>query len=131
MPDHGLTAIHGVRGLEDLTKTSGAVDPDTLFVVSLPCPHFSTAMAEVPAAATMCQACVDAGDTWVHLRQCLVCGNTACCDNSQNRHATGHANSTGHAIIQSAQPGEKWAWCYPDNAFFIPAEGGGWELFED
>jgi hypothetical protein len=98
---------------------------------TLPCPHFSTVLAEVPPAATVCQACVDLGDTWVHLRQCLVCGNTACCDNSANRHATGHANSTGHAIIQSAQPGEKWAWCYPDNAFFIPAEGGGWELFED
>lgn len=88
-------------------------------------------MADLPGAATVCQACVDAGDTWVHLRQCLVCGNTACCDNSANRHATGHANSTGHALIRSAQPGEIWAWCYPDNAFFIPGEGGGWELFED
>jgi len=88
-------------------------------------------MAELPAAGIVCQACVDSGDTWVHLRECLVCGNTACCDNSPNRHATGHANSTGHALIQSAQPGEKWAWCYPDNAFFIPAEDGGWELFED
>ena len=39
--------------------------------------------------------------------------------------------AAGHALIQSAQPGEKWAWCYPDNAFFIPGEGGGWELFED
>ena len=103
----------------------------TLRDVSLPCPHFSTAIAELPAAGTVCQACVDSGDTWVHLRQCLVCGNTACCDNSPNRHATGHSNASGHALIQSAQPGEKWAWCYPDNAFFIPADDGGWEMFED
>src|SRR6185503_1908003 len=117
----------GRRRLSDAGRAQRPVSGDVglarsgyAVVVSLPCPHFSTVMAEVPEAATVCQACVDAGDTWVHLRQCLVCGNTACCDNSQNRHATGHANSTGHAIIQSAQPGEKWAWCYPDNAFFIP-----------
>ncbi|HXG25841.1 MAG TPA: UBP-type zinc finger domain-containing protein [Candidatus Binatia bacterium] len=88
-------------------------------------------MADVPAASTECGDCVAMGASWVHLRQCLVCGKTGCCDNSVNRHATGHSRETGHALIQSAQPGEKWAWCYPDNAFFIPGEDGGWALFED
>jgi hypothetical protein len=99
--------------------------------VSLPCPHFSTANADLPPPATECAECVQVGSTWVHLRQCLVCGQTACCDNSQNKHATAHASAMSHALIQSAQPGEKWAWCYPDSAFFIPSEEGGWALFED
>ena len=99
--------------------------------MSLPCPHFATAMADLPPAGNDCPSCVEMGSQWVHLRQCLVCGRTGCCDNSPNRHATTHANETGHALIQSAQPGEKWAWCYPDNAFFIPGEDGGWALFEE
>lgn len=99
--------------------------------MSLPCPHFATAMVDLPAPATECSTCVAIGSTWVHLRQCLVCGLTACCDNSPNRHMTAHSESTGHALIRSAQPGEIWAWCYPEEAFFVPGEDGGWELYEE
>jgi hypothetical protein len=88
-------------------------------------------MPDLPDVGTSCAECAAIGAQWVHLRQCLVCGNTACCDNSPNRHATHHANTTGHALIRSAQPGEAWAWCYPEEAFFIPGENGGWELFEE
>src|SRR5918997_1598973 len=48
----------------------------------------------------------------IHLRVCLVCGHVGCCDNSKNRHATGHFHTTGHPIIQSFEPGEDWLWCY-------------------
>ena len=99
--------------------------------MSLPCPHFATAMADLPPYLDVCPTCVEMGSEWVHLRQCLVCGKTGCCDNSPNRHATAHANETGHALIRSAQPGEIWAWCYPDSAFFVPGDDGGWELFEE
>ena len=99
--------------------------------VALPCAHFASAMADLPAAESVCPTCVEMGSSWVHLRQCLVCGRTGCCDNSPNRHATAHAHETGHALIRSAQPGEQWAWCYPDEAFFVPGESGGWELFEE
>jgi hypothetical protein len=50
--------------------------------------------------------------TVVHLRTCLACGHVGCCDSSAPRHATAHANSTGHPVIQSAEPGESWRWCY-------------------
>jgi hypothetical protein len=50
----------------------------------------------------------------VHLRTCLACGHVGCCDSSAPQHATAHATSTGHPVIQSAQPGETWRWCYPD-----------------
>jgi uncharacterized UBP type Zn finger protein len=65
----------------------------------------------------VCPECVALGDTWVHLRICQQCGHVGCCDDSQNKHATKHFRATQHPVITSAQPGERWAWCYPDEAF--------------
>ena len=48
---------------------------------------------------------------------CQECGTTLCCDDSPNRHATKHARATGHPVIASAEPGERWLYCYPDDAF--------------
>jgi hypothetical protein len=64
-----------------------------------------------------CGECVKIGGEWVHLRTCQECGRTHCCDNSPNRHATRHAQQSGHPVIASAEPGERWLFCYPDNAF--------------
>jgi ubiquitin-hydrolase Zn-finger-containing protein len=63
-----------------------------------------------------CDECVKIGDDWVHLRMCQTCGGTHCCDSSPNRHATRHAQVSGHPVIASAEPGERWLFCYPDNA---------------
>jgi hypothetical protein len=64
-----------------------------------------------------CEDCVKTGASWVHLRTCQECGETHCCDSSPNRHATKHARATGHAVIASAEQGERWLYCYPDDAF--------------
>jgi hypothetical protein len=64
-----------------------------------------------------CEECVKIGSDWVHLRTCQECGVTLCCDNSPNRHATRHATITGHPVIASAEAGERWLFCYPDNEF--------------
>jgi Zn-finger in ubiquitin-hydrolases and other protein len=48
----------------------------------------------------------------VHLRLCLTCGHVGCCDSSAPRHATVHAANSGHPVMQSAEPGEPWRWCY-------------------
>jgi hypothetical protein len=45
---------------------------------------------------------------------CMTCGGVRCCDDSPHQHATAHYRTTAHPIIRSYQPGEKWAWCYPD-----------------
>jgi hypothetical protein len=60
-----------------------------------------------------CEDCVKIGSAWVHLRTCQKCGGTRCCDNSPNRHATKHAKATDHPVIASAEPGERWLYCYP------------------
>lgn len=62
--------------------------------------------------ATYCRACVEAGTSWVSLRRCLECGNVGCCDSSQLQHATEHFHDTQHPVMQSAEPGEDWRWCY-------------------
>jgi uncharacterized UBP type Zn finger protein len=80
------------------------------------CSHFNL-ITELLPSNTVCEECVKTGDQWVHLRTCQSCGQTLCCDNSPNKHATGHANATGHPIISSAEPGERWLYCYPDDEF--------------
>lgn len=65
-------------------------------------------------AERVCEDCVKLGDTWVHLRQCLICGNVGCCDSSKNQHATKHFHQTQHPLMRSIEPGEAWVWCYVD-----------------
>ena len=64
----------------------------------------------------VCEQCIKTGDSWVHLRTCQTCGATLCCDSSPNRHATRHAQESGHPVVASAEPGERWLYCYPDEA---------------
>jgi hypothetical protein len=64
-----------------------------------------------------CEECVKIGDSWVHLRTCQTCGVTLCCDSSPNRHASKHARAVSHPVIASAQPGERWLYCFVDEAF--------------
>jgi hypothetical protein len=65
----------------------------------------------------VCEECIKTGGTWVHLRTCQECGSTYCCDSSLNRHATKHARAAGHAVIASAEPGERWLYCYLDDRY--------------
>jgi hypothetical protein len=81
------------------------------------CPHID-AITEVKLPEVLeCAECVKIGASWVHLRTCQTCGATLCCDSSPNQHATKHAHASGHAVIASAQPGERWLYCYPDDSF--------------
>jgi len=60
----------------------------------------------------VCTRCLEEGVRWVALRRCLECGNVACCDSSPLRHATAHFHESAHRVMQSAEPGEDWRWCY-------------------
>jgi hypothetical protein len=62
----------------------------------------------------VCEECVKHGGRWVHLRTCQECGVTLCCDSSPAQHASKHAYETGHPVVISAEPGERWLWCYVD-----------------
>jgi Zn-finger in ubiquitin-hydrolases and other protein len=81
------------------------------------CPHLDAIESVKPPKRRECEECVRIGASWVHLRTCQTCGKTLCCDSSPHRHATGHARSSGHPVVASAEPGERWLYCYPDDAF--------------
>jgi hypothetical protein len=81
------------------------------------CDHISAVTIIKQPVRRECEECVKIGGRWVHLRTCQQCGTTRCCDNSPNRHATAHAKESGHPVIASAESGERWLYCYPDEAF--------------
>jgi hypothetical protein len=81
------------------------------------CSHIGAIVNVTHAKRRECEACVKMHAQWVHLRTCQTCGTTLCCDSSPNRHASAHAHSSGHPVIASAEPGERWLYCYPDEAF--------------
>ncbi|WP_216902392.1 Na+/H+ antiporter [Nocardia alni] len=83
--------------------------------VTSACDHLRKAphvrLTELPE---VCAECLAEGLFWVHLRMCLTCGNVACCDSSVGTHASRHYDRTGHPVMRSVEPGEKWRWCYVD-----------------
>ena len=81
------------------------------------CDHLRAITTVKHPKRKVCEECVEIGARWVHLRTCQTCEVTLCCDDSPNRHATKHAHASGHPVIASAEPGDRWLYCYPDDAF--------------
>ena len=81
------------------------------------CAHLQQIKDVKKAAKQECVDCVRMGSEWVHLRTCQTCGETRCCDSSPNRHASKHARVSSHPVVASAEPGERWLYCFPDDAF--------------
>ncbi len=86
-------------------------------MTSKTCTHLSKIKTVRHPQRRECEECVKTGDRWVHLRVCQECGTTRCCDSSPNQHASKHARASGHPVIASGEPGEKWLYCFPDDAF--------------
>ena len=67
--------------------------------MSSACPHVAAVTAvKHPSHGRVCEACVKMGAQWVHLRTCQTCG-------------------VKHPVIASAEPGERWLYCYVDDTF--------------
>jgi hypothetical protein len=79
------------------------------------CGHLAAIRTVKQPKSRVCEECVKSGDRWLHLRTCQSCGVTLCCDSSPNRHATAHARVSEHPVIASAEVGEQWLYCYPDD----------------
>ena len=78
------------------------------------CEHVKDIVKGVKRSGAGCVECLKLGTTWVHLRECLVCGHVGCCDSSIGKHATKHFHHTKHPVMKSVEPGEAWGWCYVD-----------------
>ncbi|MEV6704887.1 UBP-type zinc finger domain-containing protein [Micromonospora wenchangensis] len=84
---------------EPLTATTVGINPAT------------------PPSGPGCVECESSGGWWFHLRRCAACGHVGCCDSSPGQHATAHATTEGHPVVQSFEPGEDWFWDYPADRF--------------
>ena len=71
----------------------------------------------IPPSGTGCVECLAAGGWWFHLRRCARCGHVGCCDSSPSQHASKHAHTSQHPIVQSFEPGEDWFWDYSTNEY--------------
>ena len=78
------------------------------------CTHLDQ-IRNVTPSADGCEEYLKMGDTWVHLRECLICGHLGCCDSSKNKHVTKHFRATKHPIVRSFEPGENWRYCCVDD----------------
>jgi hypothetical protein len=96
-----------------MSKRTPASEPVT---IDEGCDHLHALSKVIHPARLECEDCVKIGARWVHLRTCQTCGGTRCCDSSPNRHASKHARATRHAVVASAEPGERWVYCYFDDA---------------
>jgi len=67
------------------------------------CKHLKEITKVKKAKAYVCEECIQ------------TCGATLCCDSSPNQHMTEHFNVVGHPVASSAEPGEKWLYCYADD----------------
>ena len=81
------------------------------------CPHIEAITDVKHATRRVCDECIKSGARWMHLRTCQTCGSTLCCDDSPNRHARAHATASHHPVIASAEPGERWLYCFTDDAY--------------
>jgi hypothetical protein len=81
------------------------------------CTHLGETKGVKRTKTHECEECVKTDSAWLHLRTCQTCGVTLCCDSSPNRHASGHSHETGHPVISSGEPGERWLYCFPDERF--------------
>jgi monovalent cation/hydrogen antiporter len=96
-----------VQGRDDL-RTAAVVRRRT----GETCDHLRSTPAIETVPEPACGDCLREGTYWVALRQCLACGNVGCCDSSPRRHATAHFRDSLHPVMESAEPGEDWRWCY-------------------
>jgi len=81
------------------------------------CKHIEQINPDIHPSGKGCKECLETGQHWVHLRECLVCGHVGCCDSSPGRHATAHYHTTHHPVMQSFERGEDWRWCYVDEDY--------------
>lgn len=69
-------------------------------------------------SGTGCVECLATDGWWFHLRRCAKCGHIGCCDASPSQHASAHAQSAGHPLVQSFEPGEDWFWDYATEEYY-------------
>ena len=113
-----VSELLGTLDVEESLLAFGTREREAIVSAAAPaeheqqCPELRRYPPSGDGPGTGCAQCAQTGEVPVALRRCLVCGNVACCDSSPGRHAAAHVRRTGHPVVESAEPGENWRWCY-------------------
>ena len=83
-------------------------------MTSRACAHLTAIKTVKQPKRHECEECVKTGDRWVHLRICQNAAPPCAATTHRTRHASEHARASGHPVIASAEAGERWLYCYPD-----------------
>jgi CPA1 family monovalent cation:H+ antiporter len=118
VPSEVVADVLAMLDVEESMLDVASEEREAIRLVSSPrragevCDDLTAYPAVETAAEPVCQQCLDEGYRWVSLRQCLECGLVGCCDSSPGRHATAHFRDEQHPVMESAEPGEDWRWCF-------------------
>ncbi len=120
LPSEVVRQVLGMLDVEESMLDIGVaageeVRSSSLTLLGTECVDLSAHPAVETVADASCARCVADGLRWVSLRQCLICDHIGCCDSSVGKHATAHFHHTQHPVMQSAEPRERWRWCYLHN----------------
>nr|WP_246482823.1 Na+/H+ antiporter [Brachybacterium halotolerans] len=122
VPSHVVREVLGMLDFEESLLDSGTEAREDIVATGSGEGGWCEDLRRYPAVGTpaperaFCRRCREEGTTTVALRQCLECGEVGCCDSSPGQHATAHFHDTSHPVMQSAEPGETWRWCYVHQA---------------
>ena len=116
VPSQVVREVLGMLDLEESMLDSGSEAREAIVATGTGEGGYCEELAQCPSVAIaedpVCRRCEAEGTHPVALRQCLECGEIGCCDSSPGQHATDHFHRTGHPVMQSAEQGESWRWCY-------------------
>ena len=76
------------------------------------CEHISHITSLKEPKDYLCEEWIKTGGEWMHLRTCQTSGVTLCCDSSPDMHMSKYYHHTNHPVVISAEPAERWMWCY-------------------
>jgi CPA1 family monovalent cation:H+ antiporter len=121
VPSEVVSQVLGMLDIEESMLDAGSEaresvrDGTLAFTAGRTCDDLATFAAVETVDDPACATCLAEGTRWVSLRQCLQCGNVGCCDSSVGKHASAHFHETLHPVVESAEPGESWRWCFVHN----------------
>ncbi len=117
VPAEVIRQVLGMLDIEESMLDAGAhvgeeIRSSTVTLAGTECEDLEAHPVVETTADAQCETCLAEDLRWVALRQCLTCGHVGCCDSSVGMHATEHFHQTQHPVMQSAEPDERWRWCY-------------------
>jgi CPA1 family monovalent cation:H+ antiporter len=121
VPSEVVSHVLGMLDIEESMLDAGTEARESVregnlaFTSGRTCDDLATFEAVDTVDDPACATCLAEGTRWVSLRQCLECGNVGCCDSSVGKHASAHFHETLHPVVESAEPGESWRWCFVHN----------------